>query len=544
MTSAVMPTKATAEIAQWTPTQELSEQEQQIVKRMSRNGKLFAFLRLNRHKLIDETFQSELAFMYRQTGAGKMAIAPGLMAMAILLQGYMGVSDATMVELTVFDLRVQMVLGWLGHSEPAFSQGALYEFRQRLMRHQMDRRLLEKTVEVARGQQELGERSLKTLLRVAIDSKPLEGAGRVEDTINLVGHAARKVMMCVAKLLGRSKQQVYREAGIPLLLEKSVKKGLDVDWSEAGQKKKALRTLLKQVESMLSWLKKNLPEEMEEEPLKQHIQTLEQIRKQDLEPDPEGGGMRVRQQVAEERRVSVEDGEMRHGRKSKSKRFNGFKQHVATELDEELILACAVTPANRPEAEATPALEKDMEKQGVKIGELHIDRGYINSSVVENVLEERGEVLSKPWKASNGELFTKSEFRLDMKSRTITCPAGKTMHFELGRKVEFDAKDCDACPLRVKCTQSQAGQGRTVAISENEELQHKLRKLMKTPAGRERLRKRVGVEHRQAHLARRQGRRARYRGVRKNVFDLRRAASIQNLETWQRRLELSQQQVG
>jgi hypothetical protein len=544
MTSAVMQTKVTAEIAQWTPTQELSEQEQQIVKRMSRNGKLFAFLRLNRHKLMDEALQAELASMYRQTGAGKMAIAPGLMAMAILLQGYMGVSDATMIELTVFDLRVQMVLGWLGHSEPAFSQGALYEFRQRLMRNQMDRRLLEKTVEVARGQQEFGERNLKTLLRVAIDSKPLEGAGRVEDTINLVGHAARKVMMCVAKLLGCSKQEVYREAGIPLLLEKSVKKGLDVDWNEAGQKKKALQTLLKQVESMLSWLKRNLPEEMEEEPLRGHLQTLEQIRKQDLEPDPEGGGVRIRQQVVEERRVSVEDGEMRHGRKSKSKRFNGFKQHVATDIDEEFILACAVTPANRPEAEATPALEKDMEKQGVKIGELHIDRGYINSSVVDNVLGEKGEVLSKPWKARNGELFTKSEFKLDMRSRTITCPEGKTMSFELGKTVEFEAKDCETCPLRAKCTQARTGQGRTVAISEDEALQHKLRKLMKTPAGRERLRKRVGVEHRQAHIARRQGRRARYRGVRKNVFDLRRAASIQNLETWQRRLELSQQEVG
>ena len=104
----------------------------------------------------------------------------------------MGVSDATMVELTVFDLRVQMVLDCLGSSEPAFSQGTLSGFRQRFMRTQMDRRLLEKTVEVAREQEEFGERSLKSLLRVAIDSRPLEGAGRVEDTLNLVGHAARK----------------------------------------------------------------------------------------------------------------------------------------------------------------------------------------------------------------------------------------------------------------------------------------------------------------------------------------------------------------
>jgi len=534
----------TVEIARWTPKQELTEQEERMVKRMDHNGKLFAFLRLHRHELMDEGFQAELATMYRQTGAGIAAVAPGLMAMATLLQGYMGVSDATMVELTVFDLRVQMVLDCLGSSEPAFSQGTLSGFRQRFMRTQMDRRLLEKTVEVAREQEEFGERSLKSLLRVAIDSRPLEGAGRVEDTLNLVGHAARKVVMCVAKLLGCSVRRVCRDAGIPLLLEASVKKGLDVDWSEAGQKKQALQTLLSQVECMLSWLKFNMPEEMECHPLREHLLTLEQIREQDLEPDPEGGGVRIRQQVAEERRVSVEDGEMRHGRKSKSKRFNGFKQHMATDLDQDLILACAVTPANRPEAEATPALEKDLDKQGVGIGELHIDRGYIGSSMVDKVLERKGEVLCKPWKARNGELFAKSDFNLDMRSRTITCPAGKTVDFETGKKVEFEAKECDACPLRAKCTQARAGQGRTVAISEDEALQHKLRKLMKTAAGRERLRQRVGVEHRQAHLARRQGRRARYRGVRKNVFDLRRAASIQNLETWQRHLEPLRQKVG
>ena len=61
-----------------------------------------------------------------------------------------------MVELTVFDLRVQMVLDCLGHSEPAFSKGALCDFRHRLIGANMDRRLLEKSVEVAMGQQEFG----------------------------------------------------------------------------------------------------------------------------------------------------------------------------------------------------------------------------------------------------------------------------------------------------------------------------------------------------------------------------------------------------
>lgn len=49
-----------------------------------------------------------------------------------------------------------------------------------------------------------------------------------------------------------------------------------------------------------------------------------------------------------------------------------------------------------------------------------------------------------------------------------------------------------------------------------------------SPKGRERLRERIPIEHSQAHLTRRQGRRARYRGARKNLFNIRRAATVQN----------------
>jgi hypothetical protein len=531
------------EIERWRPKQELSEQEERIIERMKRTGKLFAFLRRHRHELFDEAFQAELETMYRQTGAGKEPLPPARMAMATLLQGYLGASDATLVELTVFDLRVQMVLDCLGHSEPAFSQGALCDFRHRLIRTNMDRRLLEKSVEVAMGQQEFGWRALKSSLRVAIDSRPLEGAGRVEDTFNLLGHAARKVVACVAVLLECSTDRVCREAGICLLLESSVKKALDVDWNEAGQRTRALQVLIQQLDSLVQWVRRKLPEQLEEEPLAGHLKTLEQLRGQDLEPDPDGGGVRIRQAVAQDRRVSVEDGEMRHGRKSQSKRFNGFKQHIAAAVEQDLIVACTVTPANRPEAEAAPALRKDMQRQGIRIGELYIDRGYMNSPVVESVLQQRGEVLCKPWASQNGELLPKSVFKLDMRSRTVTCPGGQSLPFKLGAVVEFDAKVCGQCPLRAECTTAQPGHGRMVRIAKDEALQQRLHQLVKSPTGRARLRKRVKVEHRLAHLSRRQGRRARYRGVRKNIYDLRRAAVLQNIESWQRHLEAPRAQA-
>jgi hypothetical protein len=245
--------------------------------------------------------------------------------------------------------------------------------------------------------------------------------------------------------------------------------------------------------------------------------------------------VRIREGVAPDRRVSVEDRDMRHGRKSKSKRFNGYKRHIATDVDTDLILAGAITPANRPEEEAAPELQRDIAFQGFGIGELNIDRGYIASPLVDEILGAGGEVICKPWASRSGTAFTKAAFRFNMRDRTITCPAGEVEQLRFGSAVEFDPEVCDPCRLRAQCTAATAGVGRTVTIGPHEKLQHKLRKLQASPRGRARLRERAAVEHRLAHLSRRQGRRARYRGVRKNLFDLRRACAIQNLETIQRK---------
>lgn len=341
-------------MTRWNPKAELTKQEERLLARLGRVRKLLAMLRAHRCDLFDEAFQAELEGMYRATGAGKPAIPPALFAMATLVQGYLGVSDAEMVELTVVDLRVQMVLDCLGATEPLFSQGAYYDFRCRLIGADMDRRLLERTCEIARSSKAFDHKKLPKSLRVAFDSSPLEGAGRVEDTFNLLGHAARNVVGCAAALLRWTPDRVCREAGIPVLAESSVKKGLDVDWNDGAEKAGAIKVLIGQLDSLASWLGKKLPEEMKEPLLKEPVETLTRLRNQDLEPDPVDGGERILQGVAKDRQVSVEDPEMRHGRKTKSKRFNGFKRHIAADIDTDLILACALTPANRPEEEAGP----------------------------------------------------------------------------------------------------------------------------------------------------------------------------------------------
>ena len=83
----------------WSVPQELSAAEQKVAARSAKRKKLFVFLRQCQRELFDEPFQRELIEMYRQTGAGKVPTAPGMLAMITLLQAYTGVGDQETIEL-------------------------------------------------------------------------------------------------------------------------------------------------------------------------------------------------------------------------------------------------------------------------------------------------------------------------------------------------------------------------------------------------------------------------------------------------------------
>src|SRR5690242_8343884 len=151
----------------WKPPIELSKQEEQVVGRIWR-AKLFVFLRTSRHELFDEPFQQELATLYRPTRRGHPPIAPAQLALATILQAYTGVSDDEVIEATLMDRRWQLVLDCLDTNQPPFSKGTFVAFRKRLIDAQMDRRLIERTIEIATQSQAFGPRAL----RAALDSSP------------------------------------------------------------------------------------------------------------------------------------------------------------------------------------------------------------------------------------------------------------------------------------------------------------------------------------------------------------------------------------
>jgi hypothetical protein len=503
----------------WEPPVELSSREERIVKRCAKR-RVFVFLRELRHRIFDEEMQRKLLAAYDR----RDRVPAAQLALASLLQAALGVPDHEVVELTAMDLRWQMVLDCLGEEEPIFSQGTLFYFRQRLIEHDLDRELFDKTVRLAR---ETGGFSA-THLRAAFDASPLWGAGRVEDTFNLIGRAAKHVVRTAAEMTGRPFAELAQEAGIPVVAATSIKTGLDVDWDDPKAKKGALEKLLLQVRALGDWLQRQLSEQLGAAPLKEQWELVEKLIAQDTEPDPDGGGRRIAQGVAKDRRISVSDADMRHGRKSKKNRVDGYKRHIAVDLDTPgVVCAVALTPANQPERLAAGELFADLTRQGAEVDELFIDRGYLGDEAIEARRQSGMRVRCKPFPLRNGALYSKADFTLDLDAGTVRCPNDVVMPVELGHTVHFPVSACAACPHRAQCTKGK--RGRSLTIHPNEPFFAELRARAKSSEGRTELRQRVAVEHGLAAVHNRQGDRARYRGQRKNLFDLRRHAALTNL---------------
>jgi hypothetical protein len=516
----------------WQPPIETSATEDQIIKRVKR-AKLFTFLRRYRHQIFTPEFQIELGGIYKDSPQGQPPVPPAMLALALILQAYSGVSDDEVIEATLMDRRWQLALDCLDAEEPPFSKGTYVAFRTRLIEHQMDRRLLERTLEIAAASKAFGPRNL----RAALDSSPLWGAGRVEDTYNLLGHALRKALSVIAREQGWALAAIAQVAGAELVAGSSLKAALDRDWDDPASRVQALRQVIGTLERVEQWLAAN-PELITEESLvPECLEAAQQVRRQDVTTNEAGEAVLVKG-VAKDRRISIEDAEMRHGRKSRNVRVDGFKRHIMRDLDSELVVAVGITPANAPEASVAEGIKSDLEHQQLTLKELHIDRAYLSSLLV----SERSsglEIFCKAWPVREGPFFPKTAFTIDWERAMLRCPQGIEMSCQPGKAVHFPTETCAACPQRSRCTSSK--NGRSVKVHADEKLLQELRVRQGTSEGRATLRERVGVEHDLSHIGYWQGDRARYRGERKNLLDLRRCAVVNNLHVFARQPEIMAQ---
>ena len=269
----------------WDVPIQLNAHERKVAKRLHRIGKFYVFLREMRHELFDASFEAELAKAYKKS-RGTAPLPPALLAMVTLLQAYDQVGDANAVVTASMDKRWQLVLGTLGEEEAPFSQGALVAFRARLIAQELDRKLVSRTVALAKASGTFGWQHL----RAALDSSPLIGAGRVEDTWNLLGRAMQQLVVLASRVTELSPGVIRQKAGVTLLGQSSVKAALDCDWDDPQARQAGLQRLAEEAEALVRWVQQYSRAAAQAPPLRGALEDLAQIMTQDLEPEPSGGG--------------------------------------------------------------------------------------------------------------------------------------------------------------------------------------------------------------------------------------------------------------
>jgi hypothetical protein len=229
---------------------------------------------------------------------------------------------------------------------------------------------------------------------------------------------------CAAQIKQTNESEIIKESGTRFIGKYSIKAALDIDWLDIQATNKAINIILQDVAAIRHWLSKQPVSLTENQYLKETLSLLETVLSQNIEPDPDGGS-KIIDGVAPDRRISITDSDMRHGRKSSSRTINGFKQHIAIDLDHQLILATTVRPANEPEHEASKWLKPKVEKYGT-VASKSIDRGYLAANWTSELYAQGKKVIAKPWNPATQGNYGKKDFVIDLQESIATCPVGQT----------------------------------------------------------------------------------------------------------------------
>jgi hypothetical protein len=486
---------------------------------------MYGYLAQQRGQLFrDEDF----AILYCRDN-GRPSVPPSLAVSILFLRAYEVVSFVEAIERTKYDLRWKVALG-LEMEEVPIQKSALQEFQARLVLHEQGEALLKKSIDEARRAGYVTSRKI----RVALDTTPTLGKGAVKDTYNLLADGIEKLANRLAEVSGEPIASWAEKEGLDRYFGSSLKGEAGIDWDDKAQRDQLLTQIVQDGRRLLSLAEKARQEHPEHaEAIQADASLLERLIRQDVEEKP-GGGCQVKEGTEKDRLISVHDPEMRHGRKSASKRFNGHKAAVAVDMESQLVCGVEVLAGNAGDQEKALELVHQAERvMEATVEETVGDCAYGGGPTREAFAQEQRLLTAKVPSSSNGDCFPKSVFAIDLDRMEVRCPAGQTtIEYQSsgenrGGRFLFADATCQACPLRSQCVRGQGG--RSISIQPAERLQQQARAHNQTEAGKKSLRQRVVVEHGIARLVRQGIRQSRYFGKTKTCFQVILAAVVANL---------------
>jgi Transposase DDE domain/Transposase domain (DUF772) len=525
-------------------------------------GSVFAFLAEHRRELFPDSFTADL-FPSR---TGRPSLPADLVGSVLVLKELYDLSDPQTADALKFDIRWKVACG-RSLTQVSFDASTLVYWRKRIAKSDRPDRVFDAVAEVIAQTGILRGRRKR-----CVDSTVFDDAVATQDTCTQLVAAMRRVARVVpgaGEVISAVCTLDYSKPGKP-----------SIDWDDPAAKQQLVSDLVNDALAVLAKLTGDGAPERDEAAA-DALGLLALVAGQDVEPaegsDGTDGRWRIARKVAPDRLISTIDREARHTRKSKSKRRDGFRGHVAAEPDTGLITDCEMTMAAGPgstDAEngvkmaardrfhrASPPAAADGDagvpgqpqdagvrgsaaahgvddaepeaRPGQGSGlEVYGDSAYGSGQARADYRDGGHETFIKPGPVRPAVPggFTIDDFTVDEEQGTVTCPDGVTRPMSQNRAVTFGAA-CAGCPLRQQCTT--ARDGRSMTIHPHDGLLRAARAQARTPEFRQAYPTRSNIERTIAWTATHSGRRIRLRyiGTAKNNAWLHNRCAGLNLRT-------------
>lgn len=206
------------------------------------------------------------------------------------------------------------------------------------------------------------------------------------------------------------------------------------------------------------------------------------------------------------------DRDARVGHKSSTNSFNGYKNHIGTDVDSGLILNIETTGGNASDTTVgREMINSDIERDDIEVTQILGDGAYGPTDLVEKTQKNEIELIAPPNAKLCSSNLERDGFTFNKDAGLVVCPGGHLAtsrtrrHYkdEDNRTVDmyyFDIDKCRICPLRDKCLKSPTAKSKSYSVSINTELQKEYIRKSRTKEFREKYRQRTISERTNAVL--------------------------------------------
>lgn len=443
---------------------------------------------------VDFSFVNEACKdLYSQDEGRPVKNLPEIMFRSAIVQYLLNFSDREMEQAARYNLIVKWFIG-IPVEDSSYDHSALGDFRDRLGEKRWKKLffMILKQIEdagFARGTQ-------------YVDATHVIANIAIPGTIGLIRQGIKALMEEVEKV----NPELYEELGGKKTADKKEK----VHTLKPEEKKKKLVEVVEEARTI-----RNKAVVLESPSVKQKIEQLNQILNENVEE--KNGEVQKKKEHVEDKLVSLVDKDARHGAKSNTKTFTGYKGNVMKSQDG-FVTNINGTSGNTYDGDILVPLVDEKTENSSKPPKIAGDAHY-GSAENRYQMSLRGITIVAPIKEDFNPtgLLPQEKFVLDKTG--VVCPAGnRTMisnHNEKNGTTTFYFKKevCQQCALKNQCTKQD---GRTITIVKHHELIKEAKEYNKTQNFKDDMRERAHIEAKHAEMKRFHGMaRAKYWGLMK-----------------------------